>query len=342
MTYYELFQQGPAVYVPVLLLSLVITIIAYGAFPFIFSKVRKNPITKKKYRRLCYGINAAVMFLFIVINGEASSGGAYVLWTWIFSNYGIKTLSRRGIITDGEYLKDDPNRITECKSCGYQNKDYFDACPKCGKYAKQYVYLNENSPADENQPENAPSFPDLDIDKMTPQEAAEYLFAEQLGEQYTPQKDTKPIKAQKNKFCSQCGSLIDNETKKCTGCGKQYFKGIKFTARSLAVTLLAIGLSLSVILNVVQLANMTDLNNNIEYWKNKADKLEDNVSDLRSDLLENKELVTFIDEFVVFVEDDGTDYYHKYECYKFKGNYFWAYNVDAAKEQGYTACPSCH
>lgn len=276
MTYYELFQQGPAVYVPVLLLSLVITIVAYGAFPFIFSKVRKNPITKKKYSSLCYGINAAVMFLFIVINGEAFSGGAYVLWTWIFSNYGIKTLSRRGIITDGEYLKDDPNRITECKSCGYQNKDYFDACPKCGKYAKQYVYL------------------------------------------------------------------IDNETKKCTGCGKQYFKGIKFTARSLVVTLLAIGLSLSVILNVVQLANMTDLNNNIEYWKNKADKLEDNVSDLRSDLLENKELVTFIDEFVVFVEDDGTDYYHKYECYKFKGNYFWAYNVDAAKEQGYTACPSCH
>ena len=179
MTYYELFQQGPAVYVPVLLLSLVITIVAYGAFPFIFSKVRKNPITKKKYRSLCYGINAAVMFLFIVINGEASSGGAYVLWTWIFSNYGIKTLSRRGIITDGEYLKDDPNRITECKSCGYQNKDYFDACPKCGKYAKQYVYLNENSPADENQPENASSFPDLDIDKMPPQEAAEYLVAEQ-------------------------------------------------------------------------------------------------------------------------------------------------------------------
>ena len=342
MTYYELFQQGPAVYVPVLLLSLVITIVAYGAFPFIFSKVRKNPITKKKYRSLCYGINAAVMFLFIVINGEASSGGAYVLWTWIFSDYGIKTLSRRGIITDGEYLKDDPNRITECKSCGYQNKDYFDACPKCGKYAKQYVYLNENSPADENQPENASSFPDLDIDKMTPQEAAEYLVAEQLGEQYTPQKNTKPVKTQKNKFCSQCGSLIDNETKKCTGCGKQYFKGIKFTARSLAVTLLAIGLSLSVILNVVQLANMTDLNNNIEYWKNKADKLEDNVSDLRSDLLENKELVTFIDEFVVFVEDDGTDYYHKYECYKFKGNYFWAYNIDAAKEHGYTACPSCH
>ena len=46
---YELFQQGPAAYIPVLLLSLVVTVVAYGAFPFIFAKVRKTPITKKKY-----------------------------------------------------------------------------------------------------------------------------------------------------------------------------------------------------------------------------------------------------------------------------------------------------
>lgn len=339
MSYYELFQLGPAVYIPVLLLSLIITIVAYGAVPFIIAKTRKSPITKKKYRGLCYGINIAVVFLFIIINGEASSGGAYFLWTTVFSSVGINILSKRGIIANGEYLKDDPNRMTECKSCGYKDKNFFNACPKCGKYAKQYIYLNENSSANKNNAKDTSSFPDLDIDKMTSQEAAEYLVAEQLGEQYAPQKDTKPTKTQKNKFCSQCGALIDSETKKCTGCGK---KGSKFTIRSLTVTLLAIGLSLSVILNIVQLANTTDLNNNIEYWKNKANKLEDNVSDLRNDLLENKELVTFIDDFVVFVEDDGTDYYHKYECNKFKGDYFWAYNVDAAKEQGYTACPNCH
>lgn len=37
---YELFRQGPAAYIPVLLLSLIITVIAYGAFPFIFARVR--------------------------------------------------------------------------------------------------------------------------------------------------------------------------------------------------------------------------------------------------------------------------------------------------------------
>ena len=32
---YEMFQQGPAVYVPILLSSLVLTIIAYMAYPLI-------------------------------------------------------------------------------------------------------------------------------------------------------------------------------------------------------------------------------------------------------------------------------------------------------------------
>ena len=101
---YELFQQRPAAYIPVLLLSLVITVVAYGAFPFIFARVRNTPSTKKKYRRLCYGINIAVMFMFIVINGEASSGGPYLLWTWIFSSWGTRILENKGLLDDGTYI----------------------------------------------------------------------------------------------------------------------------------------------------------------------------------------------------------------------------------------------
>ena len=154
MSYYELFQMGPAVYIPTLLFSLILTIVAFGAFPFIFAKVSKSPTTTKKYKRLCYGINAAVMVLFMIINGGASSAGAYILWTSIFAHFGVKILSRRGIITDSEYLADDPNRITECNACGYQDKNYFDACPKCGHGAKKYVYLNQTSKVNEDEAEN--------------------------------------------------------------------------------------------------------------------------------------------------------------------------------------------
>ena len=130
---YELFQQGAEVYVPILLLSLVITVFAYGAFPLIFAKTRNKPVTKKKYRRMCYGINAAVMFLFIVINGGASNGAPFLLWTWIFSNWGTKILDARGILVDGTYIPDVPNHLPELKNEPVADTDKIQFCRKCGE-----------------------------------------------------------------------------------------------------------------------------------------------------------------------------------------------------------------
>ena len=95
---YELLKQGPAAYIPVILVSLILTLVAYGAFPLGFARTRKKIITKRKYNALCYGINLLMMLLFVAINGEASSGGPYLLWTWVFSASGIQTLKNRGVL----------------------------------------------------------------------------------------------------------------------------------------------------------------------------------------------------------------------------------------------------
>lgn len=142
---YELFKQGPAVYGPILLLSLVITVLAYGAFPFIFAKARNTLITKKKYRGLCYGINAAVMVLFIIINGEASSAGPCILWTAVFSSWGMRILNNKGLITENAnapsnhaYVteqhspKSDVGNIRFCRECGEKLIDNSRFCQKCG------------------------------------------------------------------------------------------------------------------------------------------------------------------------------------------------------------------
>ena len=46
--------------------------------------------------------------------------------------------------------------------------------------------------------------------------------------QATPKTVAAPVqqvtKQGKSKYCSKCGSAINNQTKKCTGCGKQYFQ----------------------------------------------------------------------------------------------------------------------
>ena len=56
----------------------------------------------------------------------------------------------------------------------------------------------------------------------------------------------------------------------------------------------------------------------------------------------SNEKLEFYDECIVFVEDDGTDLYHIYECDRFKGDYFWAYNIEQAEYRGYKPCPICH
>ena len=99
MGYFELFEESPALFFLVLIISLVITLLVYSAFPIIFARVRKTPITKKKYKWLCFGINVTGIILFAAFNGEVS-GAAYILWTWIFSNYGAETLEAKGLLSD--------------------------------------------------------------------------------------------------------------------------------------------------------------------------------------------------------------------------------------------------
>ena len=143
MSYYELFQQGPMVYIPVLLISLAVTLLAYAAFPIIFAKTRKKTIVKKKYNLLCYGINFLIMFVFIVLNGK-SSGAPYIIWTGIFSSIGLRILRERKVL-DGfqtvtveqnysheDVPEDTAPRIRFCRRCGSELLDGAKFCNKCG------------------------------------------------------------------------------------------------------------------------------------------------------------------------------------------------------------------
>lgn len=310
MRYYELFQLGPAVYIPILLLSLAITVVAYGAFPVIFAKLRKTYITKKKYRGLCYGINAAVMLLFIIINGEASSGGPYLLWTWVFSSWGIKILDAKGIFTEGIFPTNTTHDITDKES--------------------QVV----------------------DIDKMSVEEAAKYLVAEQSGEKHIPKEHTYAPQKTKVKYCSQCGSPINSCTKKCTGCGKQYFRGLKSTKFSVAIIILTLVIATFSTICALQYIgyqkNTSHLENSISNLERqvknkeaKIAKLENELSELKEDMWETWERVGFFDDHAVIVDEHSMKY-HTYDCDELDLSYFWIYNIEKAKQLGYYECEKCH
>ncbi len=55
----------------------------------------------------------------------------------------------------------------------------------------------------------------------------------------------------------------------------------------------------------------------------------------------NSAKATFLDTYVVFVNNDGSDVYHTYDCPQFTRQSFWAYSRKLAESYGYTPCPSC-
>ncbi len=49
----------------------------------------------------------------------------------------------------------------------------------------------------------------------------------------------------------------------------------------------------------------------------------------------------FMDSYVVFVENNGSNLYHTYDCSLFSKSNFWAYSRKLAEAQGFNACPTC-
>lgn len=70
--------------------------------------------------------------------------------------------------------------------------------------------------------------------------------------------------------------------------------------------------------------------------------MEDSLTQSNNERIKNSEKLDFFDNYVALVVDDGTGWYHKYECRRFKGKDFWAYNIDQAENLGYEPCPYCY
>jgi len=68
---------------------------------------------------------------------------------------------------------------------------------------------------------------------------------------------------------------------------------------------------------------------------------DDNSGPDTSLYLSYKKKADFLDSYIVFVQDDSTNYFHSYDCPKFTNSTFWAHNRALAKSHGYHACPSC-
>ena len=168
-----------------------------------------------------------------------------------------------------------------------------------------------------------------------------------------PTEQVKPTpkkkKPAKTKYCSRCGSVVDNKTKTCTGCGKQYFRGFRFTKFSITVIALALVIATVSTLCVLQYVNAqelkdetSDLERQVSTKQSTINRLENEIDDLEDEKWYNWAKLNFFDSYAEIVGDDGTNKYHKWGCSKLDtSDGFWIFNTEAAKGD-YYKCTYCH
>lgn len=88
-------------------------------------------------------------------------------------------------------------------------------------------------------------------------------------------------------------------------------------------------------------AALTELNEEKDKLQESFDELEKAYDAMKDKFETQSEKLDWIDAYVVYVENDGSNYYHTFECSKFKRQSFWVYNRKLAENKGYTACPIC-
>ncbi len=157
--------------------------------------------------------------LWALIPGFIANKKGRNFWGYYFLSFLISPLITMIITlclskkTEIEYLEEYPNRITECKSCGYRDKNFFNACPKCGRYAKQYVYLNEEIPTETDKVRFCRKCGEKLIDNSQ--------FCRKCGTEIVEEPAITIVEQENTELCKKCGADITNDTDICHICGEQ-------------------------------------------------------------------------------------------------------------------------
>ena len=148
-----------------------------------------------------------------------------------------------------------------CSKCNHTLPDDSEFCQYCGERIEQQIPMQETS-IDEKSEEIVEINKTTEISENNLQDLENELPQEQgiVVEKQEEIVDNLPKKQKtRTRFCRLCGGQIDAQTKKCSGCGKQYFKGVTFNKFLVTVLLLSSVILVSVIINIVQFVKTENL-----------------------------------------------------------------------------------
>lgn len=87
MSYYQLMTSDPMLFIFIIAISLVVTLVAYGAGPFIFYMTQKSIVSQKRFRLFCIIYTILVFILLRLVWTDNSSYAPAFLWGTVY--YGV-------------------------------------------------------------------------------------------------------------------------------------------------------------------------------------------------------------------------------------------------------------
>jgi RNA polymerase subunit RPABC4/transcription elongation factor Spt4 len=241
----------------------------------------------------------------------------------------------------------------KCNKCGSELPEDSLFCQYCG-----YDLSASGKETNEFEMENAlPAITDKN-DPSTNTVSSESIEPEGGNSGESEIKEDNQKKRKKTVYCKKCGSVINSETKKCNGCGKQYFhiKRIGFTRVTLIIAVALFCINLFQLYMYFRQVQKTDSYHQIVIDQEETIKSKNNIISAKDNMISIKEKTisekdknierlqeykNFFYKYAVIVPNNGTIYYHKYGCEDCDTSHFWIYNTEAAKIEGYKPCPKC-
>lgn len=141
-----------------------------------------------------------------------------------------------------------------------------------------------------------------------------------------------------HQYCHRCGQPMEKGVKTCPVCGTRRPK--KGTVKTIFLVLISCLLALSLVVCGISIATNVGLGISNAELSSSSNYYQQQYQVYYGRWTSVQDKLEFFDDYVVFVEDDDTDYYHKYDCSNFAGESFWAFNL-AAAEDDYYPCPQC-
>ncbi len=143
-------------------------------------------------------------------------------------------------------------------------------------------------------------------------------------------------------YCKKCGNLIDNKTRKCGGCEKQYFRFSKLIFIWCVLAVLVIGLG---VLNVYQYLIYEDSKLSYESTIESKEEYLSSYKEAYNAVSNTRDKMqielNFWNNNAVICTTEGNKYHH-YGCGHLVGvKSGYIFSINEAERKGYAPCLDC-